>query len=176
MKIRAKETRHSYVSRYWKLYSEIDGGNEKIVASTFRMGLLEDSKLRESLMRKPLKDIRQIMRCIEEYKCLEDDQLQSKGKAPMMSHPQQGGFQSRPRRDLRIQEPEAQMGEVNVTFKKLVHRIVDQIKNEPYFRWPNKMRGNPCRRNQNLYCTYHRDKRHTTKVPSKVHIRGVVDI
>ena len=50
MKMRAKETCHTYVSRYWKLYSEIDGGNEKIVASTFRMGLLEDSKLRESLM------------------------------------------------------------------------------------------------------------------------------
>ena len=68
------------------------------------------------------------------------------------------------------------MGEVNVTFKKLVHRIVDQIKNEPDFRWLNKMRGNPFRRNQNLYCTYHRDKRHTTKVLSKVHIRGAVDI
>ena len=58
-------------------------------------------------MRKPLKDMRQLMRCIEEYKCLEDDQLQSKGKAPVMSHSQQGGFQSKPRRDLRIQEPEA---------------------------------------------------------------------
>ena len=25
------------------------------------------------------------------------------------------------------------------------------------------MEGNPSRRNQNLYCTYHRDKGHTTK-------------
>ena len=24
-------------------------------------------------------------------------------------------------------------------FKELVHRIVDRIKNEPYFWWPNKM-------------------------------------
>ena len=55
------------------------------------------------------------------------------------------------------------MGEVNVAFKKPVHRIVDRIKNEPYFRWSNKMRGDPSRRNQNLYCTYHRDKGHTTE-------------
>ena len=56
-----------------------------------------------------------------------------------------------------------QIGEVNVTFKELVHRIVDRIKNKPYFQWPNKMGGDPSTRNQNLYCTYHRDKGHTTK-------------
>ena len=62
-----------------------------------------------------------------------------------------------------MQEPEAQMGEVNVAFKEPVHKIVDRIKNEPFFRWPNKMGGDPFRRNQNLYCTYHRDKGHTTE-------------
>ena len=55
------------------------------------------------------------------------------------------------------------MGEVNVAFKELVHKIIDRIKNEPFFRWLNKIRGDPSRRNQNLYCTYHRDKGHTTK-------------
>ena len=71
------------------------------------------------------------MRRIKEYKCLEDDQLQNKGKAPVVSNPRQGSFLSGPRKDLRIQEPDAQMGEVNVTFKEPVHRIMDQIKNEP---------------------------------------------
>ncbi|XP_030964027.1 uncharacterized protein LOC115985200 [Quercus lobata] len=55
------------------------------------------------------------------------------------------------------------MGEVNVTFKEPVHMIFDWIKHEPYFRWPNKMGGDPSRRNQSLYCTYHRDKGHTTE-------------
>ena len=50
-----------------------------------------------------------------------------------------------------------------MTFKELVHRIVDWIKGEPYFRWPSKMGGNPTRRNQNLYCNYHRDKGHITE-------------
>ena len=55
------------------------------------------------------------------------------------------------------------MGEVNVTFKEPVHRILDRIKHESYFRWPNKMGGDLSRRNQNLYYTYHWDKGHTTK-------------
>ena len=75
MKMRVGETLRSYASRYWELYNEIGGGNEKIAASTFRMGLLDDSKLRESLMRKPPDDMRQPMRRIKEYKRLEDDWL-----------------------------------------------------------------------------------------------------
>ena len=39
-----------------------------------------------------------------------------------------------------------------MTFKEPVHRIVDWIKNESYFRWPNKMGGDPSKR----------DKGHTT--------------
>ena len=68
------------------------------------------------------------------------------------------------------------MEEVNVAFKEPVHKIVDRIKNEPYFRWPNKMRGNPSRRNQSLYCTYHRDKGHTTEQCRvlKDHLRKLV--
>ena len=61
-----------------------------------------------------------------------------------------------------MQELEAQMGGgVNVVFKELVHKIIYRIKNEPFFRWSNKMGGDLSWRNQNLYCTYHRDKGHT---------------
>ena len=62
------------------------------------MGLPENSELRESLTKKPPKDMRQLMRRIEEYKRLEDDQLQSKGKAPMINRPRQGGFLPKTRR------------------------------------------------------------------------------
>ena len=75
MKMRVGETLRSYASRYWELYNEIGGGNEKITVSTFRMGLPEDSELWESLTRKPPEDTRQLMRCIEEYKRLEDNRM-----------------------------------------------------------------------------------------------------
>ena len=50
-----------------------------------------------------------------------------------------------------------------MAFKELVHKIVDRIKNRLFFRWPNKMRSDSFRKNQNLYCTYHKDKGHTTE-------------
>ncbi|XP_030932942.1 uncharacterized protein LOC115958837 [Quercus lobata] len=66
IKMRVGETLRSYASRYWELYNEIGGGNEKIAASTFRMGLPEDSELRESLTKKSSEDMRQLMKRIEE--------------------------------------------------------------------------------------------------------------
>ena len=46
------------------------------------------------------------MRRIEEYKRLDDDQLQNKGKAPLLSRSWQGVFPTRLRKDFRMQESE----------------------------------------------------------------------
>ncbi|XP_075649679.1 uncharacterized protein LOC142620150 [Castanea sativa] len=127
------------------------------------MGLPEESGLRESLTLRPSKDMRQLMRHIEEYKHLEDDWLQTRGKAPITIHPRNTGFNPRLRKDLRIQESGPPIVGVNAAFREPVHRIIDRIKNEPYFKRPNRMVSDSSRRNQNLYCTYHRDKGHTTE-------------
>ncbi|XP_050291414.1 uncharacterized protein LOC126732539 [Quercus robur] len=163
IKMRVGETLRSYASRYWELYNKIGGRNEKIAANTFKMGLPEDSKLWESLTKRLPEDMRQLMRRIEEYKRLEDDRLQNKGKAPLFGRSRQGIIPARPKKDFRMQESEAQIKGVNVAFKEPVHKILDQIKNESFFRWPNKMGGDPSQKNQNLYCTYHRDKGQTTE-------------
>ena len=52
---------------------------------------------------------------------------------------------------------------VNAVFRELVRQVLEKIKNEPFFKWPNKMVGNPMRRNQSLYCQYHQDRGHTTR-------------
>ena len=65
IKMRVGETFQNYASQYWELYNEINGANEKITASTFRMGLPEDSELPESLTKRPPEDMRQLMRRIE---------------------------------------------------------------------------------------------------------------
>ena len=110
IKMRVRKTLRSYASRYWELYNEIGGGNEKIATSTFRMGQPKDSELRESLTKRPPEGMRQLMRRIEEYKCLEDDRLQNKGKAPLLNRSRQGVFPPRPRKDFRMSEQEAKMG------------------------------------------------------------------
>ena len=52
---------------------------------------------------------------------------------------------------------------VNSVFKKPIYRVLEKIKNEPYFKWPNRMGGDPTKRNQNLYYQYHQDLGYTTE-------------
>ena len=134
IKMKVGETLRSYINQYWEPYNEIGGGNEKIAARIFRMGLPKDSELQESLTKRPPEDMRQLMRCIEKYKHLEGDRLQNKGKAPLLDRSRQGVFPTRLKKDFRMQELEAQIGEVNVAFKEPVHKILDRIKNESFFR------------------------------------------
>ena len=44
-----------------------------------------------------------------------------------------------------------------------MHQVLEKIKNEPFFKGPNKMMGNPEKRNHNLHCQYHQDHGHTTE-------------
>ena len=45
-------------------------------------------------------------------------------------------------------------------FREPVQQVLEKVKNKPFFKWPNKMAGDPMRRNQSLYCQYHQDHRH----------------
>ena len=74
------ETLRAYSDRYCDLYNQIEGDNGGIAASTFKVGLPIDSNLRALLALKPVTDMNKLMEWVEEYKRLEDDQLQDKAK------------------------------------------------------------------------------------------------
>ena len=48
---------------------------------------------------------------------------------------------SRSRRDFAGQPKTTSMRNVEAVFRELVHQVLEKIKNEPYFRWSNKMAG-----------------------------------
>ena len=52
---------------------------------------------------------------------------------------------------------------VNAVFRKPIQQVLEKVKNEPFFKWPNKMAGDLVNRNQSLYCHYHQDHGHITE-------------
>ena len=70
---------------------------------------------------------------------------------------------NRPRRDFVGQSGSANAQAVNVVFREPVQKVLEKVRNEPFFKWLNKMAGDPVNRNQNLYCHYHQDHGHTTE-------------
>ena len=105
---------------------------------------------------------------IDKYKRVEEDQLHGKGKEKVIPQ-ERRDFRSdrynsnRPRRDFLGQPGAINTETINAVFRDPVHRVLEKIMNEPYFRWPNKMAGDSTRRDQNFYCQYHQDHGHTTE-------------
>ena len=105
---------------------------------------------------------------IYKYKRIEDDQQQGKGKAKVVPQERRDFRSDRyynnwPRRDYAKQPGSNNNQVIGAVFREPVHQVLEKVKNESFFKWPNKMVRNPEKRNRNLYCQYHQDHSHTTK-------------
>ena len=78
------ETLKTYSDRYWETFNEIDENFDDVAIRTFKVSLPAKHDLRKSLMRKPVRSVHQLMDRIDEYKWVEGDQQQEKGKAKVV--------------------------------------------------------------------------------------------
>ena len=66
------------------MFNDIDGHFDDVAIRTFKVNLLVEHDLRKSLTRKPARSVRQLMDQIDEYKRVEKDQQQGKGKVKVI--------------------------------------------------------------------------------------------
>ena len=168
MSMKEGETLKTYSNRYWEMFNEIDGDFDDVAIRTFKVSLPAEHGLRKSLTRKPANNICQLMDRIDKYKRVKEDQQQGKGKAKVIPQ-ERGDFKSDrynnngPQRDFVGQSRFTTTQMVNTVFRELIHQVLEKIKNGSFFKWPNKMGGDPMKRNQSLHCQYHQDRGHTTE-------------
>ena len=138
----------------------MDGNFDDVAIDTFKNSLPAEHGLRKSLIGKPATSVCQLMAQIDKYKRLKEDQLQGKGKEKVIPQ-ERRDFRldqynsNRPKRDFAGQLETTNIQTVGAIFRELMHQVLEKIKNEPYFRWSNKMVGESTKRNQNFYCQYH---------------------
>ena len=56
------------------MFNEIDENFDDVAIRTFKVNLLAEHDLRKSLTKKPVRSVRWLMDCIDEYKRVEEDQ------------------------------------------------------------------------------------------------------
>ncbi|XP_065632669.1 uncharacterized protein LOC136068844 [Quercus suber] len=166
--MRVDETLKAYSDKYWEIYNELDGKYDDVSINIFKNGLPMGHGLRKSLTGKPATSVRQLMDQIDKYKQVEEDLLQGKGKEKAIPQERRDSKSdrynnARLRRDFIGQSEATSAQAVGAVFRESVHRVLEKIKNEPYFKWPNKMSGDPEKRNQDRYCQNHQDHKHATK-------------
>ena len=158
--MRKGETLKTYPNRYWEIFNEIYGNFDNVAIKTFKVGLPTKHGLKKSLTRKPTTNVRRFIDRIDNYKQVEEDQQQGKEKSKIIRQ-ERRDFRSdrynnnRPRRDFAGQSRPTAPQMVNTVFREPMHQVLEKIKNEPYFKWPNKMGRDPLRHNQSLHCQYH---------------------
>ena len=85
---------------------------------------------------------------VDKYKRIEDGQQQGKGKAKVVPQ-ERRDFRldrynnNRPTRDYTEQPGSNNHQVVEAVFREPVHQVLEKVKNESFFKWPNKMVGNP---------------------------------
>ena len=105
------------------MYNEMDDNYDDVTISIFKSDLPTEHCLRKSLTGKPVTNIRQLMDRIDNYKRVEEDQLQGKGKEKIFPH-KMNDFRSEPESVLsvpprprtyyrRLQEPMEPLGSVD---------------------------------------------------------------
>ena len=82
--IREMETLKTYSDKYWKMFNEIDGDFDDVAIRTFKISLPTEHDLRKSLTKKSVRSVRRLMNRIDEYKQVEENQQQGKGKAKVI--------------------------------------------------------------------------------------------
>ena len=84
LSMREGETLKTYSDRYWEMFNEIDGDFDDVAKRTFKVSLPTRHDLRKSLTKKSMRRVRRLMDCIDEYKWVEEDQQQGKGKGKVI--------------------------------------------------------------------------------------------
>ena len=157
MSMRDGETLKAYSNRYWEMFNKIDGSYDDVAINTFKAGLPAEHDLRKSPTGKPVTSVRLLMDRIDKYRRIKEDQLQGKGKAKVIPQERRDCKSdriqnNRPQRDFAGQSRSANTQVVNAIFREPVQQVLEKVKNESFFKWPNKMAKDLVNHNQNLYC------------------------
>ena len=77
-------------------------------------------------------------------------------------HPKKAKTGKRKDRDNRKASQSSGMSQHYTPLNAPLDQVLMQIKDDPSLKWPEKMKGDPNKRNKNKYCRFHRDHGHDT--------------
>ena len=155
-----KETLRSYVKRFTRETLEVDEADNKVQLTTFKAGL-RSKDLVASLAKNPSKTMAEMLLKAQKYMNAEDALAAIKD----VEKPGDRGRKDDERRVQKREHPDRRSndsirrkedrGPRTVKFTPLimpVHKILMQIKDEHYLKWPRPLHSSPNVRDKNKYC------------------------
>uniref|UniRef100_A0A2N9H9C9 Integrase catalytic domain-containing protein n=1 Tax=Fagus sylvatica TaxID=28930 RepID=A0A2N9H9C9_FAGSY len=169
MKLGHIESIKNYAARYSETYNDIEGCGEDVAVPTFKLGLPIDSGLRQSLTKRPPSTMRKLMSRIEQFIRLEEEKgnvsnAQTETPVPPPNIKPSAPPSKIPRVTVVLGNSVTPSFKAHSTvFKEPIYRILEKIKEQPFFVWPPKLQGDPMFRKNRPMCSYHRERGHLTE-------------
>nr|XP_023894320.1 uncharacterized protein LOC112006265 [Quercus suber] len=166
-----KETLRLYVKRFTRETLEVDEADDKVQLMTFNAGL-RSKELVSSLAKNPPKTMAEMLLKVQKYMNAEDALVTIRdagrpGDKERKDDDRRGQKRERPnhRTNDKVRRKDDK-GPQAVKFTPLimpVDKILTQIKDEHYLKWPRPLHSSPNIHNKNKYYRFHKDHDHYTE-------------
>ncbi|XP_065638402.1 uncharacterized protein LOC136071272 [Quercus suber] len=168
------ESLRSFITRFNREALTVDEVDDKPLLTAFHNGVNLDLFIHKLYEKEP-QSMAELVHSAQNFMNAEDTIIAKKRKraermeANPTHHPDQGPRPKKGRtedkkdrdRDARKAGPSAR-NQNYTPLNALLDQVLMQIKDDPSLKWPERMKGDPNKRNKNKYCRFHRDYGHDT--------------
>ena len=165
------ESLRAYVHRFNKEAMQIDCSKEDVTLTAFMAGLRKGNFLYD-LCKDPPETLSELMYEAQKHINVEDT-IESRDDPPPKRRKDVDNRKQEPTKQKvsKFSEtPERKRTTASsVKFNSFtplntpIDQLLMQIEDDPFLRWPGKIRSDPNRRPKNLYCRFHKDHSHLTE-------------
>ncbi|XP_028071271.1 uncharacterized protein LOC114273673 [Camellia sinensis] len=162
LKINDGKGLRAYTKRYYEVYNRISSYNQELAVVSFKNCLKDKCLLRKSLAKTLPKSMEELMAQIDKYACAEKDTQGTRTSKPERRNgsPKRGrGNMGLDRQETWIRTAQA----VTTVFRIPIYKVLERIKNHPYYRAPEKIPGEFMGRSIGKHCAYHNEDDHLTQ-------------
>ncbi|XP_028055431.1 uncharacterized protein LOC114259598 [Camellia sinensis] len=162
LKIGEDECLGAYAKRCYEVFNRILGCNQELAVVSFKNGLNDDCLLRKLLAKTLPKSMEELMARIEKYARAEEDMLGTKASKQEKRNglPKRGrGNTGYNRQEIGSRAAQA----VTIVFWIPVYKVLERIRNQPYYRALEKIPSGFMGRSLWKHCAYHNENRHLTQ-------------
>ena len=162
LKISKDEGLRAYAKRYYEVFNRIPECNQEVAVVSFKNGLKDNCPLRKSLAKTLPKSMEELMARIEKYARAEEDTSGTKETKQEKGNgsPKRGRGNNGPnKQEVGLRAAQA----VTTVFRISIHKVLDKIQTQPYFRAPARVPGEFMGRSLGKHCAYHNEDGHMTQ-------------
>ena len=166
------ESLRSFVTRFNREALTVDEMDDKLLLAAFHNGVNSSLFIHKLYEQEP-QTMAKLIHSAQSFMNAEDAIIAKKRKGAErveadLPRPDQGlrpkkaKTGERKNRDSRKAGPSSRRSQHYTPLNASLDQVLMQIKDDPSLKWPEKMKGDPNKRNKNKYCRFHRDHGHDT--------------